>query len=74
MSPARGQDVVGFHWTWYRKHDEILEVLPLIEKTIAQFNPKPHYGKLFILNGERFLELYGQELITLRDLVIKHDP
>lgn len=24
MSPAKGKNVVGFHMTWFRKHDEIL--------------------------------------------------
>jgi hypothetical protein len=24
MSPARGKPVIGVHWTWYKKYDEVL--------------------------------------------------
>lgn len=31
LSPAKGQAVIGIHFTWVRKHDEIMAVLPLVE-------------------------------------------
>jgi len=62
LSPAKGQAVVGIHWTWKRRHSDILKVLPIIDKTLAQFNAKPHYGELFHLSGKRLHELLGDDL------------
>jgi len=31
MSPLKGRDCVGLHFTWYRKHDDIVKVLPLLD-------------------------------------------
>jgi len=47
MSPAKGLAVVGIHFTWYRKHSEIIKVLPEIEAALKRFNPKVHFGKVF---------------------------
>ena len=74
MSPVKGKTCIGLHFTWYRKADEVLAVLPLIEKTLVKFNVKPHFGKMFSLSGQRFEELYGNDLQMLRCLIVKHDP
>jgi hypothetical protein len=37
MSPARGKTVVGIHFTWKRMHNEVLQVLPLIEYVLERF-------------------------------------
>ena len=74
MSPAVDADHVGIHFTWYKKHDELVAVLPAIEKALVPFRARPHVGKLFVLNGNRFEELYGKELMDFRALVLKMDP
>ena len=74
MSPAKHQTCIGIHFTWWRKHDEILDVLPLIENTLSKFNVKPHFGKLFQMSGPKFEELYGSDLDKLRALCYKYDP
>lgn len=74
MSPAKHEAMVGIHFTWFRKYQEILNVLPSIEKVLAQFNAKPHYGKLFILSAARLQELLGDDLTKVKELIKKHDP
>lgn len=75
MSPAKGSTAyIGIHFTWYRKHAQIVAALPKIEKALERFNVKPHLGKLFGLSGERFEALYGRDLEILRSLITFHDP
>ena len=63
MSPAKGQeDTIAIHFTWYRKHDEIVEVLPYIEEALSKYNMKPHFGKIFEMSGKKFQTLYGKDL------------
>ena len=49
MSPQYGRDSVGFHFTWANEpaardprwsHD--------VEAALAPFDPRPHWGKLFV--------------------------
>jgi len=36
MSPAKGSSAfIGIHFTWYRKYEQILEVLPSIEAVLS---------------------------------------
>lgn len=76
MSPAKGQkDHIGIHFTWWRKHDEIVKVLPYVEKILTPFNVKPHYGKIFELSGKKFNELFsGKDLNLLRAMILHLDP
>ncbi len=49
MSPCYKQDSVAIHFTWKQKPDEVMSLLPVIEETLAPFEAKPHWGKLFTL-------------------------
>lgn len=74
MSPAKGKTCVALHFTWYRKPEEVLVMLPVIENILVKYNAKPHLGKMFVMSGQRFEELYGEDLDMLRCLMVKHDP
>jgi len=76
MSAAHGQEkgVIGIHWTWYPKYRELLEVLPLIEAKLEPLGAKPMFGKLFVMSGDKFERLYGNDLKVFRSLVARHDP
>ena len=75
MSPARGVGpTVGFHFTWVRNHNELVRVLPKLEKELMAFGARPHFGKLFVLNGNYFQDIYREDIKGLRDLMEKHDP
>ena len=75
MSPAKGEGLtVGFHFTWYHKHDELLRVLPILEKALAPFMALPHQGKMFVLSGQYYERAYKDDLVKLRNMIVQHDP
>ncbi len=47
MSTAYGRDSVAFHFTWLRDQAGVEAALPAIERALAPFDPRPHWGKLF---------------------------
>jgi xylitol oxidase len=47
MSPCYEQDCVTIHFTWKPDWPTVSRLLPLIEKELAPFNARPHWGKLF---------------------------
>ncbi|TDD21713.1 FAD-binding protein [Nonomuraea diastatica] len=63
LSPFHGRDSVGIHFTWVRDVAAVLPVLELVEETLAPFEPRPHWGKLFTVwppCPERFRTLVGR--------------
>ncbi|WP_219469003.1 FAD-binding protein [Nonomuraea rhizosphaerae] len=47
LSPYRGRDTVGIHFTWKKDWAGVLPVIGLVEERLAEFEPRPHWGKLF---------------------------
>lgn len=78
MSPAKTDGktkaFIGVHFTWFRKHDQIVKALPQIEKILEPYTVRPHFGKIFSLSGPKFEELFGEDLNVLRSLIVHHDP
>jgi xylitol oxidase len=50
MSPCYKQPCVTIHFTWKQDWPAISRLLPVIEKKIAPFHPRPHWGKLFSIS------------------------
>jgi xylitol oxidase len=57
---------VAVHFTWVKDVAAVLPVLDLVERTLAPFDPRPHWGKLFT----RWPECPE----SFRDLVRRLDP
>lgn len=74
MSPAKNCKGFFLHFTWTRDQEALLKAIPHMEQVLHKYNSKPHFGKVFILSGKRFEELYGDDLLTLRALLKKYDP
>ncbi len=51
MSPAYGQPMVAIHFTWIRDPTAVRGALTEIEKALAPFDPRPHWGKLFLADA-----------------------
>ena len=49
MSPCYKRPSLAIHFTWKPDWDSVREVLPMIEKELAPFEVRPHWGKLFAL-------------------------
>jgi xylitol oxidase len=47
LSPAYHRDSVAFHFTWLPDTAAVLPVVTLIERQLAPFGPRPHWGKIF---------------------------
>lgn len=58
LSPFFGRDSLAIHFTWCKEWDAVLELLPAIEEALAPFEARPHWGKLFSIEGETLRNRY----------------
>jgi alditol oxidase len=49
LSPCYHQPSVTIHFTWKQEPDAVMRLLPIIERELAPYNPRPHWGKLFTI-------------------------
>lgn len=73
MSPCRNQASVTIHFTWKQEWDSVIKLLPQIEKALAPFNPRPHWGKIFTMPAP-VLESRYEKLSDFKKLVAHYDP
>jgi len=73
MSPCHNQTSVTIHFTWKQETEAVLALLPLIEKALAPFNARPHWGKVFTLSP-KVLESRYERLAEFKKLVAGYDP
>jgi len=48
MSPQYERDSVGIHFTWALEPEAVMDVLADLEPALEPFDPRPHWGKLFL--------------------------
>jgi xylitol oxidase len=73
LSPCRKQHSVTIHFTWKQEWDAVSKLLPLIEKELAPFNARPHWGKLFTMPAQA-LESRYEKLEDFKKLAAHYDP
>ncbi|HEU4902134.1 MAG TPA: D-arabinono-1,4-lactone oxidase, partial [Flavisolibacter sp.] len=73
LSPFYRRPSVAFHFTWKQHNEAVLELLPLIEKQLAPFHPRPHWAKLFTL-APNVLQSQYEKLEDFRQLALQFDP
>ncbi|WP_445438741.1 D-arabinono-1,4-lactone oxidase [Dyadobacter fanqingshengii] len=73
MSPCYKQDSVAIHFTWKQEWDAVSKLLPIIERELAPYDVRPHWGKLFSVSPDLLAKRYVkmEEFITL---AIEMDP
>src|SRR6185437_10822100 len=49
MSTAYQRPSVAIHFTWKPDWPAVRSVLPIVEKELSPFKPRPHWGKLFTM-------------------------
>jgi xylitol oxidase len=71
LSPARGRDVLGVHFTWKLDVPGVNAVLPAVEEALLPLGARPHWGKVF--QSTRIASSYPQwtDFVELRG---HHDP
>ncbi|GAC1630257.1 MAG: FAD-binding protein [Candidatus Acidiferrum sp.] len=73
LSPAYKQDSVAIHFTWKPEWPEVSKLLPIIERELAPYNPRPHWGKLFTLAPKELQSRY-EKLPDFLKLAKQFDP
>jgi alditol oxidase len=58
MSPQYERDTVAIHFTWKPEPDVVASVLADVESALAQFEARPHWGKLFLARAATIAGLY----------------
>jgi xylitol oxidase len=51
LSPAYRRDSVAFHFTWKPDARRVLDRLRDVEAVLEPFQPRPHWGKLFVMDA-----------------------
>jgi xylitol oxidase len=73
LSPCYQQDSVAVHFTWQQDWAAVQAVLPEIEKALAPFGVRPHWGKLFTLEPAALRSRY-KRLPDFAELAKRYDP
>jgi xylitol oxidase len=73
MSTAYRRDSLAIHFTWKPEWPEVSKILPLIEKQLEPFDPRPHWAKLFTLPPARLQAQYAR-LAEFQELLKQYDP
>ena len=47
MSPCYNRASLAIHFTWKQEWEAVRRLLPIIERELAPFDVRPHWGKLF---------------------------
>lgn len=73
LSPAYEQDIVGIHFNWQHNWPAVQQFLPTLEATLAPFQPRPHWGKLFQMKPAQVQAGYPR-LADFQALARAYDP
>jgi xylitol oxidase len=73
LSGAYGRDTVGIHFTWHRRPEDVLPLLPELDALFGAHGGRPHWGKLFEADPESLAARYPQ-FPAFADLAARFDP
>ena len=73
MSPCFHQPCVTIHFTWKQDWPAVSQLLPVIEKELAPFRARPHWGKLFTTSPAVLKSIYTK-MPDFIELAKKYDP
>jgi xylitol oxidase len=73
MSPCYKQPCVTIHFTWKQDWPAVQKLLPVIERNLAPFGARPHWGKLFTIPSAQLHPNY-EKLPKFVALCKKFDP
>jgi alditol oxidase len=73
LSPAYNEDMVAIHFTWKQEWSAVSKLLPQIERELAPYNVKPHWGKLFTVPKSILSSRYSR-MQDFAKLIKEYDP
>lgn len=60
MSPQYGQDTIAIHFTWKPDRRAVEHAVAQVERALAPFEARPHWGKLFLARAPAIAPLYDR--------------
>jgi len=73
LSPCYQRPSVAIHFTWKQEWEAVRALLPQIEKALAPFQARPHWGKLFTM-APSVLHARYEKWDDFKKLVSQYDP
>lgn len=73
LSPCYHRPCASIHFTLKQETEKVMKLLPVIEKTLAPFDAKPHWGKLFTIPAAKLSSLYPRTN-DFKNLAAHYDP
>jgi xylitol oxidase len=73
MSPCYKRPSLAIHFTWKQDWPAVSKVLPMIERELAPFDVRPHWGKLFTIPSAQLQQRYPMSA-PFKQLVSELDP
>jgi alditol oxidase len=73
MSPCYKQPCTTIHFTWQQDWPAVSKLLPIIERELAPFKARPHWGKLFATSPAVLKSIYTK-LPDFLQLCKQYDP
>lgn len=74
LSPFHGRDSLAMHFSWRNDWPAVRDVLPLVDRALAPFGARPHWGKLFACAPDYLERVYGAAMQRFRDAARDLDP
>ena len=71
--PCYKRPSLAIHFTWKPDWESVRKLLPLIEKELAPYAVRPHWGKLFTVEPSQLQSRY-EKMSDFKDLIREHDP
>ena len=73
MSPSYRRPTLAIHFTWKQEPEAVGRLMPVIERELAPFDVRPHWGKLFTIPAGVLRGRY-ERWEEFKSLVARHDP
>jgi xylitol oxidase len=73
LSPQHAGPTLGIHFTWAREPARVEAAMAVIEAALAPFEPRPHWGKLFLAGRDELAARYPR-LGDFATLAARLDP
>ena len=73
MSPCYKRPSLAIDFTWKQDWPSVRKVLPMIERELAPFAVRPHWGKLFTIPSPQLQQRYEMSA-EFKRLVAEYDP
>ncbi|MEP7178552.1 MAG: D-arabinono-1,4-lactone oxidase, partial [Pseudonocardiales bacterium] len=73
LSPSYRRETAAFHFTWVDDAAAVLPIVRALERGLAPFHPRPHWGKVFDMSPESVGAEY-ERMPAFRELIREFDP